>query len=183
MYINTDEEVWKDVEGFKGYYQVSNKGRVKSVDRVVSYENEFGTFDRKIKSRILTPAQTTGYQVVSLYKNKKRTMKYVHRLVAKAFITNPNNYPMINHKDENKLNNVVSNLEWCTASYNMEYNDLREKNGKKQRKPVIGKHLDTGEIIRYPSVTSAMNDGYNSIGYVLRGERPHNKNYTWKYDK
>lgn len=183
MNYNTEEEVWKDVKGFEGYYQVSNKGRVKSVDRVVSYENEFGTFDRKIQSRVLTTAETTGYQIVSLYKNKKRKMKYVHRLVAEAFISNPNNLPMINHKDEDKINNIVNNLEWCTAAYNMEYNNLRNRNAVKQRKPVIGKHLETGEIIRYPSVTSATKDGYPSVSFVLRGERKHSGGYTWRYDK
>ena len=181
MNFNTKEEVWKDVEGFKGYYQVSNLGRVKSIERTTVFERNGSLIERRVPPAILKPGESTGYQIVSLYKNKKRKLKYVQRLVAKAFVPNPNNYPMINHKDENKKNNHVTNLEWCTAGYNMDYRGLRSRNAKKRRRAVIGTCLDTGETIEYPSVTSAMKDGYNNIGFVLSGERPHAKNYTWEY--
>ena len=103
-------EVWKPVVGYEQYYQISNKGRVKSL-----YKNG--------KTKILRPKQRRdGYYIVSLA-NRKGGIKYaaIHRLVGKAFIPNINNYPQINHKDGIKTNNNVENLEWCTKSQNMRH--------------------------------------------------------------
>lgn len=108
------EEIWKDVEGFEGRYQVSNAGRVRSFARK-SYK----------EPKILTCIHDKyGYLLVNLYYSErgiKGKQAKVHRLVAKAFIDNPLNLPEINHKDENKQNNVVDNLEWCTTRYNLTY--------------------------------------------------------------
>jgi hypothetical protein len=107
------EEIWKDVDGYEGYYQVSSFGRVRSLDRVVN--NHF------YGGRILCLASDSdGYKVVGLHKNGSKTVK-VHRLVAQAFIPNPQNLPEVNHKDENKKNNFYNNLEWCTTKYNLTY--------------------------------------------------------------
>ena len=104
------EEIWKDIKGYEGKYQISNLGKVKSL---------IGN------SKILKPEIRAGYYSIQLCKNGKCTHKRIHRLVAEAFIPNPNNLPMINHKDENKLNNNVDNLEWCDNTYNSQYpNDL-----------------------------------------------------------
>ena len=104
------KEIWKDIKGYEGKYQISNLGKVKSL---------IGN------SKILKPEIRTGYYSVSLMKNKKKHYYRIHRLVAEAFIPNPNNLPMVNHKDEDKLNNIASNLEWCDNTYNSQYpNDL-----------------------------------------------------------
>lgn len=97
-------EKWKEVKDYEGLYWVSNLGHVK---------NKHG--------RILKPEIRTGYYSVNLCKNGKRTHFRIHRLVAEAFIPNPDDLPMINHKDENKLNNEAINLEWCDNTYNTHY--------------------------------------------------------------
>lgn len=112
------EEVWKDIEGYEGLYQVSNLGRVKSLDRVIMRKKQGAIFK---KGTILKPMEYKGYQYVFLCKdNKQRSIK-IHRLVAKAFLHNPDKLPEVNHKDENKQNNRVDNLEWCNHKYNMNY--------------------------------------------------------------
>ena len=114
-------EEWKPIEGYEGLYEISNFGRVKSIDRI-------GHGGRKLKGRILKQAKNNcGYLVIDLDKHGKRKQFRVHRLVASAFIPNPNNYPIINHKDENKLNNHVNNLEWCTVKYNTNYGNAITK--------------------------------------------------------
>ena len=106
------QEIWKDIPGYEGLYQVSNLGRIKSLCYKSNYRNEIILKLRK---------KQNGYFQVVLYKNGKPKDFSVHKLVAKTFINNPNDYPIINHKDENKQNNKVDNLEWCTHSYNNEY--------------------------------------------------------------
>jgi hypothetical protein len=100
-------EVWKDIKGYEGIYQVSNKGRVKRI-KVSTGAN----------LRTIRPSLSAGYPAVGLHKNDKRERFYVHRLVAEAFIPNPENKPQVNHKDGNKRNPVSSNLEWCTSKEN-----------------------------------------------------------------
>lgn len=110
-------EIWKDIVGFEGYYQVSNFGRVKSLARTTV--NTRGNITR-YKERILSTknANLTKYEQASLHKDGNRTVREVHRLVAETFIPNPNNYNHVNHKDHNTRNNRVDNLEWCTQEYN-----------------------------------------------------------------
>ena len=98
------EEIWKPIKDYEGLYWVSNQGQVKNKH-----------------NRILKPEIRNGYYSVNLCKNGKMTHFRIHRLVAITFIPNPKNYPMVNHKDENKLNNEASNLEWCTNVYNTHY--------------------------------------------------------------
>ena len=99
-------EIWRDVKGFEGLYKVNRKGEIYSV-----------------LNNIIRPPKDNGYGYdnINLNKNGKKITKYIHRIVAEAFIPNPNNYPIVNHKDENKKNNNVENLEWCTVSYNNNY--------------------------------------------------------------
>ena len=104
------EEIWKDIEGYEGMYMVSSLGRVKTL--IGRYKN-VTILKESIKNN--------GYCSITLYKNKIPHTYLVHRLVAKAFIPNLNNYPIINHKDENPKNNCVENLEWCTQEYNINY--------------------------------------------------------------
>ena len=110
------QEVWKDIKGYEGLYQVSNLGRARSLDRYVRN----GTSNKNIKrGKILKPCATRdGYLQLNLIKNKKKKVSTVHRLVAKAFIVNFENKPCVNHIDGNKQNNNVENLEWVTYSEN-----------------------------------------------------------------
>ena len=107
-------EEWRPVVGYEGLYEVSNTGRVRSLDRYTKYRCSY----RLHKGKVLSPAiKDNGYLIVRLQKR----MFYVHRLVAEAFIENPDNLPEVNHLDEDKTNNRVDNLEWCDHKYNMNY--------------------------------------------------------------
>lgn len=113
------EELWKDIPDFEGYYQASNLGRIRSVDRYVKYKNTDGVALRK--GKILSPKTSKkGYLETTLMKEGKNYYKRIHQLIASAFLPNPNNYPYINHINENKKDNRVENLEWCTPKYNTE---------------------------------------------------------------
>ena len=145
------EEIWKDIEGYEGYYQVSNMGRVKSLN-----------YKHTGKERMLKQSKTNwGYSRVSFSKDGKSKHYLVHRLVASAFCENPHGYNNVNHKDENKQNNKASNLEWCNSSYNNTYNDRAKKAGRKLRndpnrsKAVIAIDKITGLILEFPSAHEA----------------------------
>lgn len=127
-------EEWKDIEGYEGFYQVSTHGRVKSLDRLVW--DEWNQCYRKYKERILRPGKSKrGYMVVVLSKSGETTPVKVHRLVLSSFSKNPYNKPQVNHKDGDKSNNVLSNLEWATCSENMIH---AYKNGlcSRNKKPI-----------------------------------------------
>lgn len=117
------EEVWKDIKNYEGLYQISTYGRVKSFPRKGALRKE----------KVLKPYKDgkNYYFVVGLHKDGKKQYKLIHRLVADAFIPNPNNLPIVNHKDENKENNNVDNLEWCTYKYNSNYGNARMLMSKK----------------------------------------------------
>lgn len=127
-------EEWREVPGYEGLYEVSDLGRVRR------------------NGKILKPYKDTwGYLSVSLSKNGIRRVVSVHRLVAYAFIPNPNNYPQINHRDENKTNNAVENLEWCTCEYNQNYGTRNERISEKNSKPVLQFDLQGNFIREWPS--------------------------------
>lgn len=133
------KEEWRDIKDYEGLYQVSNLGRVKSLPRL--RHNQYNNIEIIMKQK-KTP---NGYLQVSLSIDGVQTLKNVHRLVAEAFIPNPHNLPQINHKDENKANNIFTNLEWCSSKYNMNYGNRNEKaaNALKGR---IGYHR---QILQY----------------------------------
>ena len=112
------KEIWKDIPGYEGLYQVSDLGNVRSINRCVKH-GKHGSMN--IKGKILAQHSDGEYLKVKLGKNGKMKTHKVHRLVATAFIDNPDNLPVVNHIDCNKLNNSVDNLEWCTISYNMQH--------------------------------------------------------------
>ena len=113
----TEEEIWCPIRGYEGIYEVSDQGRVKSIG--------YG------KERILRPVRNNnGYLLVGLRKNREQKWYLVHRLVAQAFIPNPDNLPQVNHKDENKTNNSVQNLEWCDRKYNCNYGTRNQRISK-----------------------------------------------------
>ena len=114
-------EIWKDIKGYEGLYQISNYGRVKSL---YSWNGHRHVKDNKIlKCSHSRPSSKKSYQrsIVKLYKNGKKKNYKVHRLVAEHFIPNPNNYKAVNHLDCNPMNNKVTNLEWCTQKHNFEH--------------------------------------------------------------
>lgn len=117
-------EIWKNVKGYVGLYQVSNYGRVRSLDTKQVRSNGRVMCEFTVKGQILNPyftGRTTRNSKGYLTVNLKRKNKKVHRLVAEAFLENPNNYPMVNHKDGNTENNNVENLEWCTNLHNVRH--------------------------------------------------------------
>lgn len=119
-------EVWKPAKGFEGYYEVSNLGSVRSIDRVI-YDT-VRKCNRLMKGKVLTIRDNGhGYKAVMFCREHKIYNKYVHILVAETFLDNPENLPSVNHKDEDKSNNVVTNLEWCTYYYNNEYGTRKKR--------------------------------------------------------
>ena len=124
---------WKPIKGYEGLYEVSNEGNIKTLHK--RYKN---------KSILKQSKGSRGYLLVTLNKNKKQTTKNVHRIVADAFLENPQNLPCINHKDQDKTNNNVNNLEWCTYQYNNTYKDRLKKSALRRSIPVVC--VETGVI-------------------------------------
>lgn len=116
-------EIWKDIIGFEGIYQISDLGRVKSLERVImrSDGKPYPVRQRIIAVNKYFDSTGNGYLGVCLIFKGKRKTKHIHRLMAESFLSNPNNHPQLNHIDGNKFNNVLSNLEWCTASENVKH--------------------------------------------------------------
>lgn len=177
-------EVWRDIEDYVGSYQISNFGRVRSLERI---ENCRGRGKRLNKGRFLK--QFNGkdkYKFVSLCKYGKTKQCSVHRLVAQAFIPNPDNLPCINHKDENKSNNSVNNLEWCTIAYNNNYGTAIQRRVEKQSKPVLQYTLNGEFVNEYPSVMeTARQTGIlqSNISMCCLGKRKTAKGFIWRYKK
>ena len=117
------KEIWKDIKGYEGLYKVSSRGRVKRLRRAYRAKSRGEGYHTRIDNDLImsTGDNGKGYKVICLRKNGEKKQKYVHRLVAKAFIANPENKDQINHKDCDKSNNHVSNLEWSTINENMKH--------------------------------------------------------------
>ena len=152
-------EVWRDVTGYEGLYKVSNKGNVFSVVRKDSMGRECG--GRTLKQL----RDKVGYLRVTLYKNDARKHKFIHRLVLEAFVPNPNNYPEVNHRDEDKANNCVENLEWCTSKYNNNHGTRIEKSARTNSKKIRAVNVETGEVLTFNSGVEAINKGYSRAVY------------------
>lgn len=122
-------EKWKDVVGYEGHYQISNFGRVKSVDRI---ETNVNGVSRKLKGSLKsTYTDRTGYVLVTLSKDGENKVYPLHRLVAQAFIPNPDNLDEVNHKDRNRKNNSLSNLQWCTSRENTHHARTKMKSSSR----------------------------------------------------
>lgn len=177
------QEIWKDILNYEGHYQISNLGRIKSLNRKVKY-NHPKFSKRSMKEKILSPKITNGYLGINLYKNKKRKSFLVHRLVAEAFIPNPLNLPQVNHKDENKFNNYTDNLEWCTLEYNLLYGTGAERSLKSRAKPICKFSLDGTLLEKYQSQSVAAvknNANQANISKCCNGKTKSYKGFIWKY--
>ena len=183
-------ENWKDIKGYEGLYQVSDLGRVKSLERDAYFPN--GTFHHHVEEKILVPnSNGNGYLHVQLCKNGEKKQKYVHRLVAMAFIPNPENKPQVNHKDEVKTNNAVDNLEWCTSAYNVNYGTKIErqkqtyKDNYKNGKNKVVKKVFCVELNKtFDSITRAKEElgiDASKITKVCKGKAETAGGFHWKY--
>lgn len=167
-------EILKPVAGYEGKYAVNNLGEVWSLN-----------YRSTGKPKILKPVKDNhGYPKVKLCKNGKVKQFFVHRLVASAFIDNPERLPFINHKDENPLNNRVENLEWCDCAYNINYGTCIQRRTEKLSKPVFQFSV-AGEFIReWPSTRSVQRElgyGQGHISKCCLGIRNTAYGYIWKY--
>lgn len=175
------KELWKPIEGTNGKYEVSNTGKVRSLN----YGN-LGIIKE------LKPWDNGGYKRVNMQIDRKKTNKLIHRLVAEAFIPNPENKAEVNHIDGNKHNNCACNLEWTTHDENIDHADrtglrkgsinaIRESNKRLQR-PIIATNVETGEETYYPSIKAAQRAiGTKDINAVLSGKQHKAKGHTYRY--
>ena len=175
-------EVWKDIEGYEGLYQVSNLGRVKSLDRYIRYKNGVMHFYKGDLMPQRKRRKDQNYLSVNLHKNDVLTSCAVHRLVAKAFIPNPENKPQINHIDENPENNCAENLEWVTAYENMHHNKLIENINKKSAKPVNAYDGQGNLVHHFCSMGEAERCGFNryAISANINGRTKTSGGYVWR---
>lgn len=163
------EEIWKDIEDYEGFYQVSNFGRVK---RVTTGRILKGTTDKD------------GYALVLLSKHNTPSMRITHRLVAQAFIPNPEHKPEVNHIDEDKTNNRVDNLEWSTRKENCNHGTRNARLGKSNSIPIIATNIKTGKVTAFSSCAEcarrlSLNAG--NISSTLKGRLKQTKGFTFKY--
>jgi len=178
------EEVWKDIPGYEGYYQVSSLGRIKSVERMIYIELPDGrrSYWRHQKERIKSAPVfgNGGYRQIMLYSGNVGKMLQVHRIVCLAFLSNPNNLPCVNHKNGIKTDNRLENLEWCSYEGNLLHaiNILGKKDN--HGKPVMC--VETGEIYRSVSVASReTGEHINSLRDHLRGRFRSLHGKHWKF--
>lgn len=160
-------EKWIVIKGFERY-EISNKGNVRNV----------------LSGKALKPSLNTGgYQYVTLCCSRHRKNKTIHRLVAEAFIQNPLNLPEVNHKDENKENNNVSNLEWVTKKENMNYGTRTERANQKKYKAVYQCAKNGEEVRKFESLKEAEKEGFNhsAISECCYGKRKTHGGYKWRF--
>lgn len=197
-------ELWKDIKGYEGLYQVSNEGRVKSLDHTIVCDNGKGVATKKQSGKIRKFTELVkGYKRVTLSKDGIEKQYSVHRLVAEAFIDNPDNLPCVNHKDENPRNNDCTNLEWCTHKYNLNYGTCQQRKkeklkGKKmkapqellaaikaKRKKVYQYTLDGKLLCVYNSLREASrlnNISAGNLSCVCNGKQKTANGYLWAFN-
>ena len=184
------EEIWKDIEGYEGLYQVSNLGRVRSLDQERTKPHPRNTsmvMHYTQKGKVLKPkSDGVGYWQVCLWKDKKSKTIRVHRLVAEAFIPNPDNLPEVNHIDEDKTNPIVTNLEWVTKSGNMCHGTCGERMGRNHWKAIVQMDMDGNVIKEWPCAqhaSKALGISHSQIIGVCKKHKGHDSagGYRWKY--
>ena len=189
------KEIWKDVVGYEGYYEVSNQGRVRRL-----YRQRWKACVPKTheKEKELAQWKVNRYPTVVLKKNGDKKFMSVHRLVAMAFLTNPKNLPEVNHKDETRDNNRVENLEWCTRKYNINYGtciqrsvshhnfaDIAIKTAMTQTHGAVGQYDFDGNLVKtWISTNEPKRElGYNQghIWECCKGKRRQAHGFIWKH--
>ena len=184
--VSKMEETWRDIEDYEGSYQVSDFGRVRSLDRVTSN-------NMKVKGKVLASRLTQrGYCRVQLYKGGISEDKYIHQLVGIYFLININNYTDINHKDGVKSNNCAWNLEWCSKAQNSQhsYYVLKNQGSCIPKRDVKGVNLKNNKVVIFETIANAKRwlreNGYpkatsGNITSVCKGNRNHAYGYKWEY--
>ncbi|MCR5578624.1 MAG: hypothetical protein K6F74_05360 [Prevotella sp.] len=191
-------EVWLDIQGYEGVYQISCYGRIKSLPRTKRYGSF--VYPAKIIKSYLGKAPKNNYYIVVLQKDGAKSTKRVCRLVASAFIDNPSNLPQVNHIDENTHNDTAWNLEWCTASYNNSYGEHPKKVSKAAKErtrtgkcfdgsafqgnmvaPVLQYDLDGNFIREFESVKEAREKYSSRVQDCLSGKATQAGGFQWKY--
>lgn len=166
-------ENWKDIENYEGLYQISDKGRVRN------------SRSGRILIQKIRKKNSNAYHLIVLSKDNVKKCHQVHRLVAKAFLPNPNNLPCVNHKDENGENNNVENLEWCTHKYNTNYGTCIKRFSEKNKKPIL--QIKDGTVINeFTSAVEAFEKyGFNrpSISQCCNGIIKSYKGFQFKFKK
>lgn len=187
------DEIWRTIEGW-GNHEVSNTGRIRAKDRIIVDKNGLV---KKCKGKMLNGSNDyLGYKVVVLTDYGRKQRYLVHRLVASAFIPNPENKPYINHIDNNPGNNVVTNLEWCTPKENTDWMIVQ---GRFKRTETWLRNLDialqprrkkvrridpaTGEVVVYDGINKTKNDGFttSSVSQCCNGIRHSHHGYIWEF--
>lgn len=166
--------MWREVAGYEGLYAVSDEGEVISLPRVIN--NGRGSF--RVSGKLLKQGTRAGkYKFVHLSKNNVHNSFLVHRLVALAFLDNPENLPEVNHKDENPSNNRVENLEWCSRQHNIDYSKAKK----------VSQYTLGGEkVAEYKSISYAADItgiSRQAINNALSGWSKSAGNYAWKYEE
>ena len=168
----TNNEVWKDIPSYEGFYQASTLGRIKSLPRLVN--NRFKDVQRE--ERILKPSKSkNGYLRVVLMKEGKRKYISVHRLIALTFLSNELNLKQVNHINKNKEDNRVENLEWCTSKYNTRYSVAK----KIEQYDLDGKYIKTWNCIR--DVENELGIKNNNLNHCLKNKNKTAGGYIWRY--
>lgn len=178
-------EMWAKIGGFNGEYEISSYGRVRS------YKIEHNRYHTGVQKRphlLKTRKDKRGYIHIFLNKNGKCVNYLIHRLVAQAFLPNPNNYPQVNHKDENKSNNKVENLEWCTKKYNLHYSNVCQKMvtaAKIKRQKVVLMYDEENRFLReFESATIAakyIGDYQQNVSACCYGKIKKVKGFIFKF--
>jgi hypothetical protein len=182
-----EEEIWKDIVKYEGYYQASNLGRIKSVKRYVhrGFMNDLKTVPEKIRQASL---DKHGYLTIRLHINGTRKNYFIHRLIAETFLENIEKKPQVNHIDGDRKNCHLSNLEWVTQSENIKHSfkfmGRIASGGAIAYKPIIQKDMDGNVLNSYKSITDAIKKTkINNISACLKGKYLHAGNYKWEYLK
>lgn len=199
MIENLPNEIWKEISGYENIYSVSNKGRVKAHYREFVWNESRWAITKKIQEHILVQSIGREYYKVSLSKNGKSVNRTIHRLVTIAFVPNPENKPQVNHKDGNKLNNDVSNLEWNTPSENClhsyrvcgQVSAMKGRFGKDH--PCFGKGVPFHPIrkvkcdtldMEFPSISQAariLGLSHGNITTICQGKRAQTHGLSFRY--
>lgn len=163
------EEIWKDIKGFEDKYRISSNGNCYSY-----------FLNRNLKPTI----DNNGYLLYKLSKDGKQYTFRAHRLVAEAFLDNPGNLPEVNHKDEDKTNNIYTNLEWCDRDYNYRYGTGIERMKKHQHNKCVLQYTLDGEFVReWESISEAHRNGFHRSHIIdcCNGKQKTHKGFIWKY--